>query len=213
MLTINRRVFLTTSVAGAIALHPLAALAQSVNVQELHGPGQLGQKVLGPEDAPVTIVEYASFTCPHCATFHNDVFGDFKAKYIDTGQVRYIFREFLRNGADVAITAIARCAPADRYFDVVDAYFSNQDQWLRSDDMRNAIFEQAKAFDFTQESFDACLSNQTLLGALDVSMQRAQSFGVTGTPTFFANGEKQVGALPMEEWDRVIGPMLAAAGQ
>lgn len=213
MLKFNRRVFLTASAAGVLTLHPAASLAQSVNVDELHGAGQLGEKVMGPANAPVTVVEYASFTCPHCASFHNETFAAFKLKYIDSGEVRFIFREYLRNGADVAISAVARCAPADRYFDVVDAFFKTQDQWLRSGNLRQAILEKAMEFDFTEESFNACLSNETLLSALDVGMRRAESFGVTGTPTFFANGEKQVGALPMADWDRVLGPMLAAAGQ
>ena len=119
----------------------------------------------------------------------------------------------LRNGADVAISAVARCAPADRYFDVVEAYFKAQSEWLHEQDLRQAIFDQATAFDFTEETFNACLGNQSLLQALDSGMQRAQSFVVTGTPTFFVNGEKHVGALPMDQWDAIIGPKLAEAGE
>ena len=116
MLKIARRAFLAASVAFALALHPADSLAQGVNLDELHAPGQLGEKVLGPVDAPVTVVEYASFTCPHCAFFHNTIFDDFKLKFIDTGKVRFIFREFLRNGADVGVSAVYLSAPAVRYF-------------------------------------------------------------------------------------------------
>ncbi|MGH6923580.1 MAG: DsbA family protein [Propylenella sp.] len=210
MFTIDRRAVLTALAASALALSPAAGLAQGVNLDELHAPGQLGEKVLGPSDAPVTVVEYASFTCPHCGEFHNKVLDAFKLKYIDSGKVRLIFREFLRNGADVAVSAVARCAPADRYFEVVEAYFKAQDQWLKEKDLRQAIFEQAKAFGFTEASFKACLENKALLEAFDAGMRRAASFGVTGTPTFFINGQKEVGALPMEEWDRIIEPLLAA---
>jgi len=213
MLKIARRALLAASVAFALALHPAASLAQGVNLDELHAPGQLGEKVLGPADAPVTVVEYASFTCPHCAFFHNTIFDDFKLKFIDTGKVRFIFREFLRNGADVGVSAVARCAPADRYFDVVDAYFSTQDDWLKEGDLRQAILDKATAFGFNEASFNACLQNKALLEALDAGMQRAQSFGVTGTPTFFVNGEKQVGALSIEEWEAIIEPLVAAAGE
>jgi protein-disulfide isomerase len=213
MLKIARRALLAASVAFALALHPAASLAQGVNLDELHAPGQLGEKVLGPADAPVTVVEYASFTCPHCAFFHNTIFDDFKLKFIDTGKVRFIFREFLRNGADVGVSAVARCAPADRYFDVVDAYFSTQDDWLKEGDLRQAILDKATEFGFSEASFNACLQNKALLEALDAGMQRAQSFGVTGTPTFFVNGEKQVGALSIEEWEAIIEPLVAAAGE
>ncbi len=210
MLQIDRRVFMTGLGAAALALHPAFALAQGVNVDELHAPGQLGEKVLGPADAPVTVVEYASFTCPHCATFHNAILDDFKTKYIDSGEVRLIFREFLRNGADVAVSAVARCAPADRYFEVVEGYFATQDQWLTQQDLRQAILNQATEYGFTEDTFNACLGNQNLLKAFDAGMQRAQSFGVTGTPTFFVDGQKHVGALPMNQWDAIIGPKLAA---
>ena len=108
MFQIDRRVFLTASAGCALALAPSGAFAQSVDTDELHAPGQLGEKALGAPDAPVTVVEYASFTCPHCATFHNDVFGEFSLKYIDSGKVRFIMREYLRNGPDVAVSAVAR---------------------------------------------------------------------------------------------------------
>lgn len=178
---------------------------------DVAAPGQLGEKVLGPADAPVTVVEYASFTCPHCAHFANVIFPEFELKYVDSGKVRFIFREFLRNGVDVAVSAVARCAPADRYFEVVDVFFRTQDEWMRATDTKQAIFEKAKAFGFTEQSFEACLNNQALLQAFDANMKRAQSYGVTGTPTFFINDEKQVGALPMEEWDTLLQPLLAEA--
>ncbi len=211
MSMIERRTFLAIAAAGALALYPALSLAQTLDAQELAAPGQLGDKVLGSADAPVTVIEYGSFTCPHCAHFSNDVFPDFKLKYIDSGQVRFVFREFLRNGVDVAISAMARCAPADDYFKVVDDFFATQDQWMRADNLRDAIFQKSKAYGFTQASFDACLSNQSLLEAFDASMKRAEGYGVTGTPTFFINGVKEVGALPMEDWDKILQPLLAAS--
>lgn len=213
MLKFDRRAFLTVAAASAIALHPAAGWAQDVNLDDLNAPGQLGEKVLGPADAPVTVIEYGSFSCPHCGHFANTIFPAFKLKYVDTGKVRFIFREFIRNGYDVAISAVARCAPADRYFEVVDGYFEEQDAIMQSDDLREAILDKAKEFGFTEASFDACLSNESLMEAFDAELKRAQSVGVTGTPTFFVNGKKEVGALPMEDWDAAIEPLLAAAGQ
>ena len=108
-----------------------AARRRTSNVnRDLQSPGQLEEKVLGPADAKVTIVEYASMSCPHCAHFDATTFDDFKLKYIDSGKVRYIFREFPLNAPAFAAAMVARCAPADKFFDIVHTYFRTQDKWL-----------------------------------------------------------------------------------
>ena len=113
-----------------MALAAPAFAQETVNAADLHAPGQLGEKVLGPADAKVTVVEYASMSCPHCAHFDATTFDDFQLKYIDSGKVRYIFREFPLNAPAYAVAMVARCAPADHYFDVVHTYFRSQDKWL-----------------------------------------------------------------------------------
>ena len=209
MTSLHRRAFMTACAAGALFLSPAAALAQAtVNVDELHAPGQLGDKVLGPADAPVTVVEYASMSCPHCARFDTQVFNEFKLKYIDSGKVRFIFREFPLNAPAYAAHMVSRCAPADRYFDIVHAYFRSQEQWLSAPNMKAALLEVAKPFGFTEQSFDACISNQALFAGLDAVKNRGVGFGVQATPTFFINGRKLQGALTLEELDREIGPLL-----
>ena len=210
---LTRRQLVAACAAGAALLAlPFTASAQNVETvdqQELLQPGPLGDKVLGAEDAPVTVVEYASMTCPHCASFHNDTFDAFREKYIDTGQVRFVFREFPLDAGAYAIAMLARCAPADRYFDVVDVYFDQQEEWARSQDVYNAIFDIAKQFGFNKETFDACLSNQALFDNLQqVRSRAAEEFGVNSTPTFFINGEKQSGALTIEQLDEEIQPLL-----
>jgi protein-disulfide isomerase len=209
MLKISRRTFVGACAAGPLVLGPVAAYGQGpVNVEDLHAPGQLGDKSMGPENAPVTVVEYASMSCSHCAHFDATTFDQFREKYIDTGKVRYIFREFPLNAPAYAAAMVARCAPADRYFDVIHAYFRSQQQWLSAPDLKAAILEAAKPFGFTEQTFDACISNQELFAGMEAIKQRGTSFGVQATPTFFINGKKYEGALSIAQLDEAIQPLL-----
>jgi len=210
MITLDRRSFLATSALTALTAGAAFAQDATVNPADLHAPGQLGDKVLGPADAPVTVVEYASMSCPHCAAFDTEVFDAFRLKYIDTGKVRYIFREFPLDAAAYAAAMVARCAPADRYFDVVHAYFRSQGEWLRAPDLKAALLDVAKPFGFTEQSFDACLSNQALFSGLDAVKNRGVSFGVQATPTFFINGKKLEGALSLAQLEQEIEPLLGS---
>jgi protein-disulfide isomerase len=205
MLNLDRRALLA-GIAGTLALGP-AAFAQ-INRQELESPGQLGEKVLGPADAKVTIVEYASMSCPHCAHFDETTFDQFKLKYIDSGKVRYIFREFPLNAPAFAAAMVARCAPADKFFDIVHTYFRSQAQWLGGGDLKAAMFQIAQPFGFTNQTFDACIANQALFKGINDVRDRGSKFGVQATPTFFINGQKYEGALTLDELDKAITPLL-----
>jgi protein-disulfide isomerase len=207
MFRLARRSLIAASLAAAFALGT-SAFAQEVNVGDLHTPGQLGEKVLGPADAKVTVVEYASMSCPHCAHFDVTTFDDFRLKYIDSGKVRYIFREFPLNAPAFAVAMLARCAPADKYFDVVHGFFRTQDKWLTGSDVKAGILDIAKGFGFTPQSFDACVANQALFKALNDVRDRGAAFGVQATPTFFINGKKYEGALSLDELDKAIEPLL-----
>jgi protein-disulfide isomerase len=212
MLKFDRRAVLAASLAGALALASGAAWSQEaaadVNTADLLAPGPLGEKVLGPADAPVTVVEYASMSCPHCAHFDATTFDDFKLKYVDSGKVRYVFREFPLNAPAVAVAMLARCAPADRYFDVVHTFFRTQDKWLYASNVKAGILDVAKQFGFTEQSFDACVKNQALFEGVNAIRDRGSAFGVQATPTFFINGKKYEGALTLEELDKAIEPLL-----
>ena len=211
MFLIDRRAFVAgcASAAALVAVGGIAFAQETVDVQSLHAPEKIGDKILGSETAPVTVVEYASMTCPHCANFHNNTWDAFREKYVDTGKVRFIFRDFPLDAAAFGVAMIARCAPADRYFDVIDAYFAQQQNWARSPDPYNAIFDIAKQFGFSKESFDACLSNQALFDDLNAVKGRAgEQFGVNSTPTFFIDGTKQPGALTLEDMDKLLQPLL-----
>jgi protein-disulfide isomerase len=210
MLKLDRRVFLAASVAGALvpALAPNLALAQEVNAADLLVPGPLGDKALGPATAKVSVVEYASMSCPHCAHFDSTTFDDFKLKYVDGGKVRYVFREFPLNAPALAVAMLARCAPADQFFDIVHTYFRTQEKWLVGSNVKAAILDVGQQFGFTEQSFDACLKNQALFEAINAVQERGSGFGVKATPTFFINGKKYEGALSLEDLDKAIEPLL-----
>lgn len=208
MIAADRRSFLA-GLTAAVAITPMTAWAQeTVNVADLLAPGPLGDKALGPADAPVTVVEYASMSCPHCADFDRETFDAFRQKYIDSGQVRYIFREFPLNAPAYAVAMVARCAPADRFFDLVHTYYRDQDTWLASQDLKSAILKVAEPFGFNQRSLEACISNQQLFEGIEAVKTRGVSFGVDATPTFFINGKKMAGALSLAQLDAEIQPLL-----
>lgn len=186
-----------------------ASFAQTVDGVKLMVPGPLGEMSLGSETAPVTVIEYASMTCGHCARFHADTYEAFKTKYVDTGQARFILREFPLDPLAAAGFMLARAAPGDRYFEMVSLLFETQRQWAYTDDPVTALLGIARQVGFTQESFEAALKNQELLDGVNwVRNRAAQEFGVDATPTFFINGEKKSGALSMDELDAAITPLL-----
>jgi protein-disulfide isomerase len=175
---------------------------------ELLKPGALPDKVLGKEDAKVTIVEYASMTCPHCAHFAETTFPELKTKYIDSGKVRFIFREFPFDPRAEAGFMLARCA-GDNYFPMVDVLFKQQQTWAAAENVKDAMFQLSKLAGFTQESFNACLTDQALLEQVRAVQKRgADEFKVDSTPTFFINGKTYKGALSIEEMSAIIDPLV-----
>jgi protein-disulfide isomerase len=192
---------------------PDTAVAQpaaggQVPMAELLTPGPLGDEVLGAADAPVTIVEYASMTCPHCSHFHETTFPEMKKKYIDTGKVRFIFREFPLDPLAAAASMLARCAGKDKYFPLIETFFAQQKEWVVQKPLQ-PMFAIAKQAGFTQQSFDECLANQQMLNAIEESRTRAATkFNVNSTPTFFINGKVFRGTLTPEELDKQVAPYL-----
>ncbi len=207
-MTQTRRQFLKTTALTTAALGLASAApawAQSVDEDELLKPGPLGDKILGDEAAPVTIIEYASMTCGHCANFHKRTWPDLKKDYIETGKVRFIFREFPLDPVASAAFMLARCAPQEKYFDIVDIMFEEQRAWAFTDNPYQSLLDFSKQIGFTQETFEECLTNQGLLDAVNAVRERgANEFGVNSTPTFFINGEKHSGALSIEEMGKII---------
>lgn len=211
---LTRRKLLASTMALGLgttlsAAFPLVALAETVDVAKLMEPSPLGEKSLGKEDAPVTIVEYASMTCGHCANFHKNTLPEIKKQYIETGKVRMIFREFPLDPVSAAGFMLARCAPEEKYFDVMDALFADQRAWAFTNDPYNSMLNFSKQLGFTQESFEACLTNQSLLDGVNAVRDKGgNEFKVDSTPTFFINGEKATGALSFEEMSKIIDKYL-----
>ena len=180
----------------------------SVDMTKLLEPGPLPDKVMGEENAPVTIVEFASMTCPHCAAFHAQTLPAIKEKYIDTGKVRMIFREFPFDPRAEAAFMLARCSN-DNYFPMVDTLFKQQESWARAEDAVGALLQIARLAGFSQESFEACLTDQKLLDDVRAVQKRgADEFKVDSTPTFFINGNTYKGALTIAELSAIIDGML-----
>jgi protein-disulfide isomerase len=178
----------------------------------LQKPGPAGDIVLGSDKAPVTIIEYASMTCPHCAHFAATTYPDLKKRYIDTGKVRYIFREFPFDKVAAAAFMLARCASqdggSDRYMAVVETLFAKQDQWV-NDQPLEPLENIAKQLGFSDASFKACLTNQQVLNNIEAVRDYAvEKLGVNSTPTFFINGKKVVGDVPIETMAKEIDPYL-----
>jgi protein-disulfide isomerase len=147
---------------------------------------------LGNAKAKVTVIEYASMSCPHCARFNNETFPAFKAKYIDTGKVHYILREFLTPPIEVSAAAfiVARCAPRDKYFNVIDSFFHGQEAMYKSGDVNAALLAAGQAAGLNHDQIKACLQDEAALKALNARVEGyVKNQGINSTPTFVVNGK------------------------
>lgn len=184
---------------------------------DIMATGTLPEMSLGRSDAPVTIIKYASLTCPHCRAFHRDVFPELKRTYIDTGKVRFILREFPIGLQSGTATVAWRCAPADKYFELYGKFLEQQGRWVSQEVRRDPIFEVAKQVGMTRQQFDACYENQVMIDGLKWVKERGRQLGIIGTPNFFVAGKLVKETLTMagirERVDPLLGgPRSAAAG-
>jgi protein-disulfide isomerase len=182
----------------------------NVDMTAVLKPGSLPEMVLGKEDAKVTIVEYMSMTCPHCGHFATTTFPEIKKNYIDTGKARFIIREFPFDPRAAAAFMLARCAPPEQYFPMVEMLFKQQAAWAAPDvDGRAALLQMAKLAGFTEDSFTKCLTNQKLLDDVNAVRERgAKEFGVNATPTFLINGKRYAGDMSVDTMSALIDSML-----
>jgi len=207
-------VTLSLALLGSSTLSRFGGIAladDKADVAELMKPEALPDMTLGADNAPVTIIEYASATCPHCAHFDETTFPDLKKRYIDTGKVRFIFREFPLDNLAAAGFMLARCAGKDdknKYFAMIDTLFRQQSTWAVEKPIP-PMLAIAKQAGFTEATFNACLANQPILDGIEKVRERAVTkFKVDSTPTFFINGEKHPGAMSIDEMAKVIDPYL-----
>lgn len=203
----------TTAEAGidpvTTAAVELPRASGDVDMEEVMKPGPMEEMYLGDPDAPVKIVEYMSLTCSHCANFHNSTFKQIVTDYVDTGKVQFIVREFPFDPRATAAIMLARCAPDGKFFPMVDVLMQQQANWARADDAAAALFNISKLAGFTQESFEACLTNQKLVDDVNaVRKKAAEEFGVNSTPTFLINGKRYPGNMSVESMSALIDSLL-----
>ena len=171
------------------------------------------EAVLGVADAPVTVIEYASMTCPHCAQFHANAMPTLKDEYIATGKVRLVYRDFPLDGLAVKAAMVARCGGAERYFAFVDVIYGQQQRWARSADPVAALKQLVQVGGLAPAQIDACLADKALEEVVLQNRLTGQNeHKVNSTPTFIVNGAKQDGLDFPDEWRRLLDPMVAAAG-
>lgn len=194
--------FCVASVLGA----PAATLGQS------SGPTVTPQDhVLGKESAPITIIEYASLTCPHCAEFDRDTLPKIKENWIDTGKAKLVFRDFPLDGLALKAAMLARCAPPDRYFAFVNTLFQTQRTWEMANNPEQELGRLAKLGGIGEDQFKKCMADEKLADAVTASRYTAEKeYGVDSTPTFFINGAKMNpnGAQPYDVFDKVLTAAL-----
>jgi protein-disulfide isomerase len=164
-----------------------------------------GDRILGKADAPITIYEYASLTCPHCADFDANMLPKLKADWIDTGKARLIFRDFPLDQAAVRAATLARCAPPEQFYAFVDALFHSQSNWATSGKIDTALSNLAKVAGMSDEQFAACMKDEAARKqVLDSRLEAEQQYKVESTPTFFINGVRVVGVQPYPEFEKVL---------
>ncbi len=201
---------LTTAGAGFVLAGSggkARAQAAGPSVADLMADSALIDVWQGSRDAPVTLIEYASMTCSHCAAFHAGTYPMLKSKYIETGKVRFVLREFPFDPLATAAFMLARCA-ADKREAMVDMLFAQQKAWAFSDKPLQGLVNLAKQAGMSQETFDACLKDQKLYDNVNQVRDRGSKFGVDSTPTFFFNSKKVSGALSPDELDKQLEPLL-----
>lgn len=213
MFNIHRfsRIAVLAGVVSLLSLNPALAQRQEgpaeIPVADLmKATGDLPEIALGPADAKVTVIEYASLSCGHCAAFHKNVLPELKTKYIDTGKIRLILRDHPGNDRAVAGAMLARCVASDKAYPLIDALFKLQEQWaFVKESPLPKLQEIAKQAGFTEESFKKCLSDDKLLKTINTNFEHAlTTFGVRSTPTFFINGKRLQGGPTLESFDKAI---------
>jgi protein-disulfide isomerase len=208
MINITRRnLLLGATLLGFAPLTTLPAFAaDKVDLSDLLTPED-NDMTMGKDDAKVTLVEYASASCPHCAAFYKDVFPKIKADYIDTGKIKFIFREFPHNQQALAAFMLARCSPKEKYFPLIDVFFKTQEAWVPN--AHDGLLNIMKQTGMSEADFDACLKNQDVAKGIIATREKAATkYGVDGIPTIFINGKVFTGEASYDDLKKAIDPLL-----
>ena len=180
-------------------------------IADIMAPSPLPEMSFGKANAPVTIVQYASMTCPHCRKFHMEVFPEFKRTYINTGKVRYILREFPIGKTSGMATIALRCAPPDKYLTLYGKFMEQQPTWVSQEVRLAPIFNVAQQVGMKRAEFDACVQNQSMIENLKWVKERGRKLGVIGTPNFFVGDKLIKSELTMTELKALIEPQLSGS--
>jgi protein-disulfide isomerase len=209
---------LWTNSRTQVASRSVAPPVKELPIEDLLKPGPLPEVVVGSANAPVTIVEYASLTCPACASFHNKILPDLKKKYIDTGKARLILREFPTDPLALVAAMAPRCVGTDKAPTLISAMFARREDWTRVknvEDLRAKLFPLVQQVGLTRQTFYTCFlaprataQQNELLAKIRKNQERGTAFGVDKTPTFFVNGTKLDEVTGIEDFDKVIEPLL-----
>jgi protein-disulfide isomerase len=206
---VMKRRHVLAGAAAVCALPWFMPLAFAATMEEMLKPGPLPEQSFGSADAPVTVIEYASLTCPHCRTFHVETWPAVKEKYVDTGKARFIMREFPFDPRASGGFMLARCAGEGKWYATVDLLYRSQDSWARVADATSAFKTLMGMTGMSGSAVEACLSDQALLEKITAVSLKGQTYGVDSTPTFFINGEIRKGALTIEQFSEVVDPIIA----
>ena len=180
-------------------LLPFMAFAEILSTEEA-----LSERVIGDPAAPITIIEYASLTCPYCATFHAESLPQLKKEWIETGKAKLIYRDYPLDKYAATGAMIARCAPKDKYFIFLNAFYAQQDNWSRAQDPVKILTQLAGLGGMSKDDVDACLANEALQdGILQMRLEGQMEYGIDSTPSFVVNGKK-VTNLPYDEFSEIL---------
>jgi protein-disulfide isomerase len=191
---------------GAPSSPPPVAAASAPNKAALESV-QPGDHVLGDPKAPITVIEYASLTCSHCAHFHTQILPEIKKKWIDTGKVKLVYRDFPLDQVAAKAAQIAECAGKDKYFGVVDIIFRGQPQWLTATDPLAELAKPLRIAGIGESEIKACLANDAMSNAVISDYKAGEAMGVNSTPTLFINGQLYRGSRSVDELDGVFSKL------
>ncbi|MBO6559317.1 MAG: DsbA family protein [Nisaea sp.] len=191
-------------IAPVAGMLPLPALAEGVDMEVATAP-----RILGNPDAKLLITEYFSMTCPHCARFHNEVLPKLKEAYIDTGKIRFEFKDFPLDQWALRASAMARCLDGKRYFAMVEILMKKQEAWSRANDPYGALVKLGKLAGLSEAQIDACMNDEKLIDyILNERLTASRDLGITATPSFMMNGRKLDGVFTFESFEEAISAAL-----
>jgi protein-disulfide isomerase len=207
--------FVTLGSAAYVSLQkPISALSQTDANSEIankllaRAPA-IGERSIGSPEAPVVVIEYASATCPHCARFHIEAWPQIRRYYVDTGKVRWIFREFPLDSLAMAAFMLARCIDREKYFSIIELLFRQQKVWAVGE-ARKELFAVMQQIGMRQDEFDACIQRKDLAEAIyNIAKTANSEFGVNSTPTFFVNGKLVRGTQNFDGFKTILEEQLA----